>query len=87
MHPVGVREPLPHLVWLSLFGVVCLPWPAANVIDTTCEILSVPAKWPKFLGTTPVNMALVRGATVSVPPARPLFCYVRIGLVCAAVGR
>jgi hypothetical protein len=33
---------------------------AANAIDTTCEWMDVSAKWPKFLGTTPVNMALVR---------------------------
>ena len=40
----------------ALYGATYL---AANAIDTTCEWASKPARWPKFLGTTPVNMALV----------------------------
>lgn len=40
----------------ALYGTTYL---AANAIDTSCEWASKPARWPKFLGTTPVNMALV----------------------------
>ena len=62
----------------GLYGATYL---AANLVDTACEWRSVPARIPKLLGVTPVNMTLVickdvvfgrafgAAASASPPPA------------------
>jgi hypothetical protein len=48
-----------HKAFLWTWALYGTTYVVANAIDTSCEWASHPAKWPKFLGTTPVNMALV----------------------------
>ncbi len=48
-----------HRAFLWTWALYGTTYFVANAIDTTCEWLNRPARWPKFLGTTPVNMALV----------------------------
>ena len=42
--------------FLMIWGVYAATYVTANTINTTCEVLDAPSAWPRFLGTSVVNM-------------------------------
>lgn len=56
-----VREPLKFIrrrEFQLIYGLYFSTYVTANAIDSTCESLGRDSQWPKFIGTTAVNLTL-----------------------------